>query len=314
LVESLQEPAGTISSPLVSGSDHYDNNESTCGHLFFFVCLLENLPFLFGVDCWWLVDVPNAVSVTLDLTSFETEENYDFVTIYDGNTMFSPPMGQSMSGEHPSRAHFVATSGQMLVHFQSDESETADGFRARYSVVQYGGTFALRRDGFMIVWWLMSSGCRALHSHIERRCVGRPAVWRRRRTPAVPSGGNCARRGGPCGGIGRSQHHGCGRHRGVCALSHTAGQPRLVGCPVVRCRCGAVVWWQKLTYRHSSQTRDASGAYVLTLPAGGGSSAWVVAVRRPAAASAPLAPVAVSVTPMSTGLPGACISGGAAVH
>jgi len=90
------------------------------------------------LDCWWLIDVPNAVSVNLRFTDFETEEDFDLVTVYDGNTQFAPVLA-ILSGEHLQQTRFRASSGQMLIHFSSDSSVGEDGFRATYSTTVFDG-------------------------------------------------------------------------------------------------------------------------------------------------------------------------------
>ena len=37
-----------------------------------------------NAECSWLIAPPGAQSITLEFSSFDTEEDYDFVHVYDG--------------------------------------------------------------------------------------------------------------------------------------------------------------------------------------------------------------------------------------
>ncbi|MDZ7847050.1 MAG: CUB domain-containing protein [Owenweeksia sp.] len=94
-------------------------------------------------DCKWLIQPPGATQITLNFSSFWTEDDYDFVYLYDGATVdsnnligaFDGPGGDLtiFYGSQASQVGFNAYSGSMLIHFVSDGNGTAAGFDAQYS-------------------------------------------------------------------------------------------------------------------------------------------------------------------------------------
>ena len=70
---------------------------------------------------------------TLTLTQFQTEQDWDFVDIYDGDGSSSPSLGH-LSGSMVDQRQtvFTSTGPNMMVEFTSDESITDGGFEASY--------------------------------------------------------------------------------------------------------------------------------------------------------------------------------------
>lgn len=84
-----------------------------------------------NAECSWLITPPGATSVTLNFTAFNTELNYDFVTVYNGNNTYAPVLGTFSGTSLPSSV--IASSGEMLVVFTSDGRTTAAGWSANYT-------------------------------------------------------------------------------------------------------------------------------------------------------------------------------------
>jgi len=82
--------------------------------------------------CDWKI-MCDSGSATLTLTEFQTEQDWDFVDIYDGDTNSSPSLAH-LSGSMVDQGQtvFTSSSGHMLVEFTSDESVTDGGFTATY--------------------------------------------------------------------------------------------------------------------------------------------------------------------------------------
>lgn len=78
----------------------------------------------------FLINVPNADSITLNFSSFELEPNYDFIWIYDGNSVFSPLIGRWNTS---SPGTITAKGSSMLVEFRSDCATTASGWNANWT-------------------------------------------------------------------------------------------------------------------------------------------------------------------------------------
>ncbi|MBO4654100.1 MAG: N-acetylmuramoyl-L-alanine amidase [Bacteroidales bacterium] len=79
-----------------------------------------------------LIQVEDAESILLDFSQFELEENYDFMWIYDGNTVFSPLIGR-WNTHSPGQ---VSSSGNaLLVEFRSDCATNAAGWVAQWHAI-----------------------------------------------------------------------------------------------------------------------------------------------------------------------------------
>ena len=77
----------------------------------------------------WLIKVDNAQSIKLDFSEFDLEDNYDFLWIYDGSTVYSPLIGRW----NTTSPGIVTSSGNaLLVEFRSDCATTAAGWVAAW--------------------------------------------------------------------------------------------------------------------------------------------------------------------------------------
>ncbi len=79
----------------------------------------------------WTISPPNAASVTLNFTSFNTELNYDFVKVYNGTSAFDPLLGEFSGASLP--PSLTASSGKMFIVFETDGSVTRPGWSANYT-------------------------------------------------------------------------------------------------------------------------------------------------------------------------------------
>jgi PKD repeat protein len=84
-----------------------------------------------NLNCSWTISPPGAVSVTLEFTTFDTEFNYDFVKVYDGDSNQGILLGE-FSGDVLPPA-LTANSGQMYIEFSSDNTLVSGGWSAFYS-------------------------------------------------------------------------------------------------------------------------------------------------------------------------------------
>jgi pimeloyl-ACP methyl ester carboxylesterase len=82
------------------------------------------------LDLSWLISPTDAQKIVLLFSSFRTEQDYDFVTIYDGPTTDSPVIGRYSGSAIPDS--IVSSTGTMLVRFTSDAFVTDSGWVARY--------------------------------------------------------------------------------------------------------------------------------------------------------------------------------------
>lgn len=89
-----------------------------------------------NTDCSWLIDVPQALSIDLDFTFLDLEQNYDYVTIYDGSNTSAPVLESVSGSELPPT--ISSSTGTVLVRFTTDGSVIYQGFELDYSSVTTG--------------------------------------------------------------------------------------------------------------------------------------------------------------------------------
>ena len=97
--------------------------------------------YCYNQNCEWLIQPPQATSVTLTFYDFELEEPspdgsviYDAVEIYDGTSTSDPLLGTFTGKSIPS--DITTTGGSMLIRFYSDLGENYAGWSAFYSSTQ----------------------------------------------------------------------------------------------------------------------------------------------------------------------------------
>ncbi len=89
-------------------------------------------------NCTWLIRPTNGGRVTLNFDNFNTEANFDFVTVFDGENAAATQLGNFSGTSIPSE--ITSTGNALFVRFTSDGSVTRAGWAASYtSVTQTGG-------------------------------------------------------------------------------------------------------------------------------------------------------------------------------
>jgi|GEM_PF-2245483 len=86
-----------------------------------------------NLDCSWTIAPPGATSITLTFTSFRTED-FEFVTVYDGEDENAPVLGEFEGSSLPPTV--TANSGKMFITFKTDLSGTYAGWSANFSCSQ----------------------------------------------------------------------------------------------------------------------------------------------------------------------------------
>ena len=83
--------------------------------------------------CTWKIQCRGrAAHPHVRFTAFDTEENFDFLTLYDGSTATGPLLAH-LSGSMPATTNYDATGNAMFMQFSSDASVVGQGFSMRYS-------------------------------------------------------------------------------------------------------------------------------------------------------------------------------------
>jgi phosphotriesterase-related protein len=83
------------------------------------------------LSCQKLIEVPGSKAITLQFTSFETEDGFDFVKVYDGSSISSPLLGAFSGNALPPLLN--STGGSMLILFTTNGEIQASGWSANYS-------------------------------------------------------------------------------------------------------------------------------------------------------------------------------------
>ena len=81
----------------------------------------------------WLFQPSNVSSISLDFTSFDLEMDYDYLFIYDGDSIGSPLIGQFSGTNSP--GNVTSSGGSLLLEFRSDCGTTAPGWEANFTSV-----------------------------------------------------------------------------------------------------------------------------------------------------------------------------------
>lgn len=106
-VTKITTSTGTISDG--SGNANYNNNTS----------------------CKWVIAPPGANQVTLNFTTFDTEANFDVVTVYDGPDDTSPVLATWWGSTLPPTIN--STGGALCIKFVSDGTLALQGWAANYT-------------------------------------------------------------------------------------------------------------------------------------------------------------------------------------
>lgn len=81
----------------------------------------------------WLIEPSGASSVTIHFTDFDIEKDWDYLYVYDGNSVFSTLIGVYTGTSIP--ATITSTGGSILIEFYSDCSITSSGWAAWWTSV-----------------------------------------------------------------------------------------------------------------------------------------------------------------------------------
>lgn len=84
-----------------------------------------------GESYRYTIDPPGSGAVTLSFTSFDLENNFDFLYLYDGANTAAPLIGTYTGGNSPGTV--TSSGGAMTVRFVSDSWTTRAGWEANWS-------------------------------------------------------------------------------------------------------------------------------------------------------------------------------------
>ncbi len=81
-------------------------------------------------DCRWLIQPPGSVALILSFSSFDTENTYDVVEVYDGADTTATLLGSFSGSTVP--ANVVSSGGSMFIRFRTNDSIRSSGWAATY--------------------------------------------------------------------------------------------------------------------------------------------------------------------------------------
>lgn len=84
-------------------------------------------------DYTWTIAPPNAGSITVNFSSFDVENNFDFLYVYDGPNVSSPQIAGSPFTGNTVPTVFTSSIGALTFRFTSDGGNTRPGFNATYT-------------------------------------------------------------------------------------------------------------------------------------------------------------------------------------
>ncbi|XP_059898687.1 LOW QUALITY PROTEIN: CUB and sushi domain-containing protein 1 [Gadus macrocephalus] len=90
-------------------------------------------PYLNSLNCVWKILVPEGSGIQIQVISFVTEQNWDSLEVFDGGDNTDTMLGSFSGTTVP--ALLNSTSNQLYLHFFSDISVSAAGFRLEYKTV-----------------------------------------------------------------------------------------------------------------------------------------------------------------------------------
>ncbi|MBM3436811.1 MAG: hypothetical protein FJY07_11415, partial [Bacteroidetes bacterium] len=90
-----------------------------------------------NAQCSWLISPQtiedSVTSIQIHFDRFDTEENHDFLTVYDGESTASPVLGQFSGTIIP--PSLSSTANKVLIVFQSDGNTTGNGWFISYNSI-----------------------------------------------------------------------------------------------------------------------------------------------------------------------------------
>lgn len=86
----------------------------------------------------YIIKAPNGGRIELTFTEFATEEELDVLTIYNGNGFNDPVIGAYSGNSSPGK--ITSSGSELLLHFKSDRSTSAAGWKSTWRVIGGGTT------------------------------------------------------------------------------------------------------------------------------------------------------------------------------
>ena len=96
------------------------------------------------LNCYWHIRAPDNGTLLMTLADFDTEEHYDYMTVWEGNNITHNAVVLRLSGQRHPDSLSVASS-EMWVRFQSDKGYGTRGFLLQFDWSPENGKYASER-------------------------------------------------------------------------------------------------------------------------------------------------------------------------
>eukprot|EP01102_Stenamoeba_stenopodia_P022550 TRINITY_DN944_c0_g1_i1.p1 TRINITY_DN944_c0_g1~~TRINITY_DN944_c0_g1_i1.p1 ORF type:complete len:429 (-),score=97.90 TRINITY_DN944_c0_g1_i1:193-1377(-) len=107
-----------------------------------------------AANCSWLIKPDGASRVVLEFSAFDLEQDWDFLDIYDGESMTNSLIGRFSGNSLPPK---ITSSGPaLLLHFTTDTGVASTGFTAGYTSLftDADGKGGSNTSGYLVVAFL----------------------------------------------------------------------------------------------------------------------------------------------------------------
>ena len=84
-----------------------------------------------NADCFWVIQ--STTEVELKVIDMDLETNYDFLRLYDGDSVDSPPI-VTLTGNIQIQPTYFSTGSNLYMKFTSDGGTAGQGFQVQYRV------------------------------------------------------------------------------------------------------------------------------------------------------------------------------------
>ena len=119
------------------------------------------------LDCFWHVIVPSNGSILITLKDFDTEEHYDFMTVWEGNVTDEAAVVLHLSGQFFPRSLSVLSS-HTWIGFHSDRGYGTRGFLLEFEWSPgRGRDIASSFDNILLAHNSCYSGYNIFHQNCE---------------------------------------------------------------------------------------------------------------------------------------------------
>ena len=130
-------------------------------------------------NCNWHITVPSGYSVRVLFSHFNTEEDYDYLRIYDGPSASSPLL-VDLTGDLSTPRGVISMGSSLWFNFRTDETVSRRGFEATFTLawrVSCSTMVAITIINPIYGRLIQESMTLSMNQHISRAAVQHPDSW-----------------------------------------------------------------------------------------------------------------------------------------